>query len=77
MPGAGVSSPVIVGDKVIVACYSGYGLGGGDEKIEDLKRHVVCVNRKVDDERSDLVLGVAGEIWGMNQVAVVDKVGAA
>ena len=45
LPGAGVSSPVVVGDKVILTCYSGYGVGKTDEKIEDLKRHVVCVNR--------------------------------
>ena len=47
MPGAGVSSPIVVGDKVFVTCYSGYGETREDvgEK-DDLKRHVVCVDRK-------------------------------
>ncbi len=47
LPGAGVSCPIIIGDKVFVTCYSGYGLdrrSPGD--IADLKRHVVCVERK-------------------------------
>ena len=46
LPGRGVSSPIIVGDKVFVTCYSGYGMGGDEEgKLEDLKRHLVCINR--------------------------------
>ncbi|MCA9044883.1 MAG: PQQ-like beta-propeller repeat protein [Planctomycetaceae bacterium] len=45
LPGRGVSSPIIVGDKVFVTCYSGYGIPGEDGQIEDLKRHLVCVNR--------------------------------
>ncbi len=44
LPGRGVSSPLVVGDKVFVTCYSGYGEEGG--KVEDLKRHLVCVDRK-------------------------------
>jgi len=46
LPGAGVSSPIVVGDKVFVTCYSGYGFdrrNPGDQK--DLKRHLVCINR--------------------------------
>lgn len=45
LPGRGVSSPIVVGDKVFVTCYSGYGMGNNDGKIEDLKRHLVCVDR--------------------------------
>ncbi len=45
LPGRGVSSPIVVGDKVLVTCYSGYGTGGQGEKMEDLKRHLVCLNR--------------------------------
>lgn len=45
LPGAGVSSPVVVGNKIIVTCYSGYGVGNDNGNIEDLKRHVVCVDR--------------------------------
>lgn len=43
LPGAGVSSPIVIGDRLFVTCYSGYGANFG--KIEDLKRHLVCVNR--------------------------------
>jgi outer membrane protein assembly factor BamB len=45
LPGRGCSSPIVVGDKVFVTCYSGYGTGGQDQKLEDLKRHLVCVDR--------------------------------
>ena len=47
LPGRGSSSPIIVGDKVFVTCWSGYGMDRsdpGDQK--DLKRHLVCLNRK-------------------------------
>ena len=44
LPGPGASSPIIVGDKIFLTCYSGYG-DGTDGKIEDLKRHVLCFNR--------------------------------
>lgn len=46
LPGAGVSCPIVVGDKVFVTCYSGYGVDRediGNEK--DLKRHLVCIDR--------------------------------
>ena len=46
MPGAGASSPIVVGDRVFLTCYSGYGLSKeepGDQK--NLKHHLVCVNR--------------------------------
>lgn len=45
LPGRGISSPIVVGDKVFVTCYSGYGMGNDEGKIEDLKRHLVCVDR--------------------------------
>lgn len=47
MPGPGASSPIIIGDKAFVTCYSGYGLtqeSPGD--IENLVRHLVCVDLK-------------------------------
>jgi outer membrane protein assembly factor BamB len=46
MPGWGASSPIVVGDKVFVTCYSGYGLSKdepGEQK--DLVRHLVCTER--------------------------------
>lgn len=45
LPGAGVSSPIVVNDRVFVTCYSGYGLdreNPGD--INNLKRHLVCLD---------------------------------
>ena len=43
LPGPGASSPIVTGNKVLVTCYSGYGL---DRKqpgsIENLKRHLIC-----------------------------------
>ena len=50
LPGAGASSPIIVGDKVILTCYSGYGLDRrkpGD--IDKLKRHIVCYNKNTGE----------------------------
>ena len=47
LPGAGVSCPVLLKDRVFLTCYSGYGLDRqkpGD--INDLKRHVLCINRE-------------------------------
>jgi outer membrane protein assembly factor BamB len=47
LPGRGVSSPIVVGDKVFVTCYSGYGMDAQNPgNMEDLKRHLVCVNRQ-------------------------------
>lgn len=44
LPGAGASSPIVLGDKVYVTCYSGYGL---DKKspgvMQDLALHLICV----------------------------------
>lgn len=45
LPGAGSSSPVVVGDRVFVTCYSGYGVRGEERgSIHQLKRHVLCVD---------------------------------
>ena len=47
MPGPGASSPIIVGDKAFVTCYSGYGLDQQSPgEIENLMRHLVCVDLK-------------------------------
>ncbi|HEX3870796.1 MAG TPA: PQQ-binding-like beta-propeller repeat protein [Pirellulales bacterium] len=46
LPGAGTSSPVAVGDRIWLTCYSGYALSveePGD--INNLMRHVVCLDR--------------------------------
>lgn len=46
LPGAGSSSPISLGDKLYVTCYSGYGIEGGGGSLDDLKLHLVCVNSK-------------------------------
>ncbi len=46
LPGPGSSCPIIVGDKVFITCWSGYGTERrerGDQK--NLKRHLICLNR--------------------------------
>src|SRR5438477_2441083 len=44
LPGPGGSSPIVLGDRVFVTCYTGYGAGENSEQ-EDLRRHLLCVDR--------------------------------
>ncbi len=47
LPGAGCSSPIVVGGKVFLTCYSGYGESRNNiGSKEDLQRHVVCIDQK-------------------------------
>ncbi len=44
MPGAGASSPVVLGDRVYLTCYSGYGAGVADAgTMNDLTLHVLAI----------------------------------
>ena len=46
LPGYGASSPITLGDRIYVTCYSGYGTNRRDPgNMEDLLLHVVCLNR--------------------------------
>jgi outer membrane protein assembly factor BamB len=46
LPGPGSSSPIIVGDRIFVTCYSGYGLDQNNPgDIEQLQRRLVCLDR--------------------------------
>ncbi|HJZ53664.1 MAG TPA: PQQ-binding-like beta-propeller repeat protein, partial [Gemmataceae bacterium] len=46
LPGPGSSSPIVVGKKVFVSSYSGYGLSTKEPgDIQNLKRHLVCIDR--------------------------------
>ena len=47
LPGEGVSSPIVIGERVFVTAYSGYGFEEGD--LLDLKRHLVCLDRRTGD----------------------------
>lgn len=44
LPGPGSSSPIVVGDRVFVTCYSGYGVRKGPSR-DPLLRHLVCLKR--------------------------------
>jgi outer membrane protein assembly factor BamB len=43
LPGPGASSPILIGDRIYLTCYTGYQEGRGD--INELVRHLVCLNR--------------------------------
>jgi hypothetical protein len=43
LPGPGASSPILIGDRIYLTCYTGFSERGGD--IADLVRHLVCLNR--------------------------------
>lgn len=47
LPGPGSSSPIVVGDRIFVTCWSGYATEGQQSSgdITALKRHLVCVDR--------------------------------
>ncbi len=49
MPGPGASSPITLGDRVFITCYSGYGLQPGEGDQKNLLRHLQCLNRKSGD----------------------------
>lgn len=47
LPGPGASSPVLFGDRLFLTCYSGYNVPGRPQgRPEDLRRHLVCLDRK-------------------------------
>jgi outer membrane protein assembly factor BamB len=51
LPGPGLSSPIVVGDRVLVTCWSGYGMTRESlGRIENLKLHLICVNRHTGKE---------------------------
>lgn len=47
LPGPGSSSPIVWNDRIFVTCYTGYAMKkqGDIGKIDDLKRHLLCINR--------------------------------
>ena len=45
LPGLGTSSPITLGDRIYLTCYSGYGVQPNEGNMDDLMRHVVCLNR--------------------------------
>jgi outer membrane protein assembly factor BamB len=50
LPGPGSSSPIIVGGRVFVTCWSGYGTGSGNAGDQSqLRRHLVCIDSETGD----------------------------
>src|SRR5262249_51542497 len=46
LPGPGTSSPVTVGNRIFLTCYSGYAVDAAKPgAMEDLKRHLLCLDR--------------------------------
>lgn len=50
LPGPGASSPIVVKDRVYLTCYSGYGIEVGQGEQQDLRRHLLCFDRKSGKE---------------------------
>lgn len=47
LPGPGSSSPIVVGDRVYITCWTGYGVAGGDPGDQsDLRRHLICIDKE-------------------------------
>jgi outer membrane protein assembly factor BamB len=45
LPGPGTSCPIVVGKRVYLTCYSGYGLEPGQGEMDQLIRHLLCLDR--------------------------------
>ena len=52
LPGPGSSCPIVVGDKLLVTCWSGYGMdrNGDPGEQSKLRRHLICFNKKTGDK---------------------------
>ncbi len=47
LPGPGSSSPIVVGERVFVTCWTGYATQRGNPgEQQDLRRHLICVDRQ-------------------------------
>lgn len=50
LPGPGSSSPIVVGDKVLLTCWTGYGVSREEPgEKSDLVRHLFCFDRNTGD----------------------------
>jgi hypothetical protein len=45
LPGPGTSSPLILGDKIFLTSYTGYGVDGASGRAADLKRQLLAIDR--------------------------------
>jgi outer membrane protein assembly factor BamB len=46
LPGPGSSSPIVIGEKVFVTSWSGYGAGDRSASQDALRRHLTCLDRE-------------------------------
>ncbi len=61
LPGPGSSSPIVLGDRVFVTCYSGYGVPkASGSSPQSLQRHLLCINRV--DGKISWTKTIAGEL---------------
>ncbi len=44
LPGPGASSPIVYDDRLFITCYSGYGTDNATGGVDDLKRHLLCID---------------------------------
>ena len=45
LPGPGASSPIVLGNRIFVTCFSGYAASRDDRgEMSDLKRHLLCLS---------------------------------
>ena len=46
LPGPGSSSPIVVGDRIYLTCYTGYGINRDEPgDVSALMRHLLCIDR--------------------------------
>lgn len=51
LPGPGASSPVVLGDRIYVTCFSGYGADpDAPGEMTELTHHLVCLDRNTGEE---------------------------
>lgn len=50
LPGPGASSPIVVGNRVFLTCYTGYGLEPAKGDPNELRRHLLCFDRNTGKE---------------------------
>ena len=45
LPGSGTSSPIVLGERIYLTCYSRYGLKPNEGDKKNLMRHLLCIDR--------------------------------
>ena len=50
LPGPGLSCPIVIGDRVVVTCWSGYAVDKSEPgSLESMKRNALCLDRATGD----------------------------